>query len=70
LHIGKILVYSGFVNEEDYIKAYSKVLDIPYIDFTNYLVDLETIHFIPESLARKFKVAPISKIGDTLLKTA
>ena len=64
--IGKLLVRSGIVTEDDYAKATSEILEVPYIDLTNYLVDPDTIKLIPESVARKHKVIPVFKIGRTL----
>lgn len=63
---GKLLVRSGAVSEDDYAQALSEALEVPYIDLNNYLVDAGTLKLIPESIARKHKVIPIFKIGDTL----
>lgn len=62
----KLLVQSGAVSEEAYAIALSEQLDIPYVDLKNYLVDTEIIRLIPEDLAKKYKVLPIFKIGNTL----
>ncbi|MFC1666764.1 type II secretion system ATPase GspE [Candidatus Omnitrophota bacterium] len=64
--LGKLLVRSGAVSEDDYVQAMSEILEVPYIDLTNYLVDSKTLKFIPESIARKFRVIPVFKIGNTL----
>ncbi len=64
--VGKLLVRSGIVNEDDYTQAMSEVLGVPYIDLSSYLVDANTLKLIPESVARKHKAIPVFKIGDTL----
>ncbi len=64
--LGKLLIRSGVVSEEDYTHAMSEILGVPYINLTNYLVDAGTINCIPENIARKHKVIPVFKIGDTL----
>jgi len=64
--IGRMLVDAGIIDEEKYIKALSEVLGVPYIDLTNYLVDVDTLNLIPEGMARKYKVVPLFKIGNTL----
>ncbi|MBU1006762.1 MAG: type II secretion system ATPase GspE [Candidatus Omnitrophica bacterium] len=62
----KLLVRSGLVSEEDYVQAMSEVLGVPYIDLNSYLVDAGILELIPEGIARKHKVIPVFKIGDTL----
>ncbi len=66
ISVSKLLVRSGVVSEDDYTQASSEILGVPYIDLSNYLVDAGIIKLIPESVARKHKVIPIFKIGDTL----
>ena len=64
--IGKLLIKTGIITEDDYAQAMSEALEVPYIDLNNYLVDANTLKFIPESAARKHKAIPIFKIGDTV----
>jgi len=66
ISVDKLLVHSGVVSEDDYAQASSEILGVPYIDLNNYLVDAGIIKLIPESIARKHKVIPTFKIGDTL----
>lgn len=63
---GELLIQSGAVKEDDYYKAMSEVLGIPFMDLTNYMVDAATLKFIPENLARRYSAIPIFKIGNTL----
>ncbi|MFC1508156.1 type II secretion system ATPase GspE [Candidatus Omnitrophota bacterium] len=64
--ISKLLLRSAIVNEDDYALALSEILEVPYVDLNNYLVDAGIIKLIPESVARKHKAVPIFKIGTTL----
>lgn len=40
--------------------------DVPSIDLINYIIDHDVLNFIPEELARKYKMIPIFKIRDSL----
>ncbi len=64
--IGKLLVKTGIVTEDDYAQAMSEALEVPYIDLSNYLVDANILKLISESVARKHKAIPVFKIGDTV----
>jgi type IV pilus assembly protein PilB len=66
MSLGELLIQSGLLAENDYCRALSETLDVPYIDLSNYLIDGATLRFIPESLARKYNAIPIFKIGETL----
>jgi len=64
--LGKLLVKTGIVTEDDYVQAMSEAMGVPYIDLNNYLVDATTLNLISESLAHKHKAIPVFKIGDTV----
>jgi len=64
--VGKVIVRSGLVAEEMYAQAMSEALDIPYINLSSYIIDQETVKFIPEAMARKYKAMPVFKIRDSL----
>ena len=70
LHVGKVIVRSGMVSEEAYAQAMSEALDIPYINLVNYIVDMDVIKFVPETLAKKYKAMPIFKIRDSQIGRA
>ncbi len=56
----------GFITGEDIAKVQANALGIPYVDLTDYVVDGELISLIPESIARKFKVIPLFRIGESI----
>ena len=62
----KSLIKLGKVSDDDIISFYEEQLGIPYVELSNYLVDEKIIKFIPEDLARRFRVVPLHKTGETL----
>ena len=66
MSVGKVIVRSGMITEEAYAQALSEALDIPYVNLSNYIIDVETVRLIPETMANKYKAMPIFKIGNSL----
>lgn len=66
LPIEKALEKLGFISEKDVVKAIADSLGIPFVDLSDYLIDVEVVKLIPEAVARKHKVLPLFKIGDSL----
>jgi len=66
LSIEKALGKLGFVTEEDIVKTRANALGIPYMDLENCQIEAGLIKLIPETIARKFKVLPLFKIGESL----
>jgi type IV pilus assembly protein PilB len=66
LSIEKALEKLGFISEEDIVKARASSLGIPYMDLADYFIAADLVKLIPENIARKYKVVPLFKIGDTL----
>lgn len=54
------------ISEEDIARVYAESLNIPYIDLTDYIIDVELIKFVPEDIAKKYGVIPLFKIENTL----
>ncbi len=44
----------------------SRELQIPRVELKFYLIDSQVLEIVPEALARKHKVVPLFKVGDTL----
>ncbi|MBI5746397.1 MAG: type II secretion system protein GspE, partial [Nitrospirae bacterium] len=59
--IGSILKGLGFVTEEDIIKVLGKQLGIQHVVLANVIIDPDLLKVIPETLARRYQVMPISK---------
>ena len=66
LSIEKTLEKLGYLTERDIASAIAVSMHVLYVDLKDYLIDTEITKTIPEDLARKHKVVPIFRIGDTL----
>jgi type IV pilus assembly protein PilB len=62
----KALERLGFISEIDIAAAIAESIGVPFMDLSDYLVDPEVIKLIPENIAKRYKVVPLFKIGDTL----
>jgi len=60
------LVKLGFMDEEDLVRFISDKLGIPRMELSNYLIDPKIIELVPETLARKYGIVPVLKIGNRL----
>jgi type IV pilus assembly protein PilB len=58
--LGSVLIEAGAVTEEDVTKALSEQYEMPYVLLENVIIDPEMIKAIPEVIARKHKIVPIS----------
>ncbi len=66
LSINKVLISKGIVKEKDIANVISERLGIPFMDLSDYLIDATVIKLIPESIAQRYKLMPLFKIGQTL----
>ena len=64
--MGENLIKLGFTTEEEIIQALAIQHDFPYLPLANYEVDQEVARLIPESLAEKYHILLIDKMGDIL----
>ncbi|MBI2094576.1 MAG: Flp pilus assembly complex ATPase component TadA [Candidatus Omnitrophica bacterium] len=68
--IGEVLVKSGIVSEEDIVKALSRQLDVPCAvkdpDLLRLAPDEAIAKLIPEAFARKHRLLPLARRGNTL----
>ncbi len=48
------------------ILSFSKELDIPLLNLSNYKITPEVIRTVPEQIARTYKIIPVAKFGDML----
>ena len=62
--LGRTLISNGFVSEEQMLELLSTQLQVPFIDLKKYHYDSETIHIIPETLARRYRVVSLKKNPD------
>ncbi|MBI3399049.1 MAG: type IV-A pilus assembly ATPase PilB [Deltaproteobacteria bacterium] len=65
--LGYNLARLGYVNEKDLTSFLSKQYGIPSVDLAATEIDHEVIKLIPEDVANKYQVIPISRTGSTLV---
>ncbi|MCK4518516.1 MAG: Flp pilus assembly complex ATPase component TadA [Candidatus Omnitrophica bacterium] len=61
-----ILISLKFVKDDDLMAALSESSGIPLISLSKLKIDKEIIKLIPEEVARRYVLIPVSKIGNTL----
>ncbi len=62
----KILIDKKLISEKELLSLLSERLYIPSLELTKYRFSPEVISLIPEELARKYIIVPISRMGNTL----
>lgn len=61
-----IFVRLGLVTEKELLSILSAELRIPFFNLAKYKINRELGKLVPEKLARKYRVVPVSKIGNAL----
>lgn len=64
--IEKILLEHNFVSEEQIVKARAQQMNIPFIKLESMAISPEVLNFIPEAVARRYKLIPFGVEGDFL----
>src|ERR1051325_1417040 len=64
--LGTILVGLGSITEEQLIGFLSRQYGIPSITLNKVEIDPETIRLVPTTIAKKYEVLPVKRIGGTL----
>ncbi|MEK6531781.1 MAG: type IV-A pilus assembly ATPase PilB [Deltaproteobacteria bacterium] len=65
--LGANLVKLGFITEKELTAFLSRQYGIPTIDLAQQEIDSEIVKLIPEDVAQKYQVIPISRTGSTLV---
>ena len=60
------LIKHNLVNDEDILIALSREYRMPYLDLDKYRLNKENKNLVSQDIAFRYKVLPISKIGDVL----
>lgn len=66
LRLGEQLITSGFITETQLCKALQSQLRIEYFDLQDFSIDPDLITLIPEELAVRGKLIPLSREGNVL----
>lgn len=64
--VGKVLVKSGKVTEDDLRRIHAYVLGIPFVDLKGQKLNFDILSIIPEPIARTHNVVAFKKEGETL----
>jgi type IV pilus assembly protein PilB len=60
------ILRQGMVDENSMISFLEKEMEIPRVDLSSYLVDQKTVNLVPISIAKKYHLIPLFKVGDVL----
>jgi len=64
--LGSILVELGTVGPEEIVQVLSNHLGLRSIDLDQLPANVEAVRALPESMARRFGVVPVSQLDSTL----
>ncbi len=67
--LGYVLVHMGFVTDRDIIQAYSKQIDVPFVDLEDTQVNLDAVRLVPREVVLRHRIIPIKK-NERLLTVA
>ncbi len=62
----KVLAQMGWVSAEALAQAKAEVIGVPYVNLVQKPISPEVLAYLPEEVAKRFVVIPISKEADTL----
>lgn len=62
--LGQTLIQNNFVTEDTMLDILSKQLNLPFINLKNFKFDTETVHALPETLARRYRAIVLKKEAD------
>ena len=65
--LGKVLIESGYVTEDQMLDFLARQLSIPYIDLKRYHLKPEVVQLIPEVQARRFRALALEDAREGLL---
>ncbi|MEK7774231.1 MAG: ATPase, T2SS/T4P/T4SS family, partial [Deltaproteobacteria bacterium] len=65
--LGHNLTRLGYVTEEELTAFLSRQYGIPTINLSTHEIDVEVLKLIPEDVAQKYQILPVSRTGSTLV---
>ncbi|MBF0407730.1 MAG: Flp pilus assembly complex ATPase component TadA [Candidatus Riflebacteria bacterium] len=65
--IGQVLIELGYLTEEKLLPILGKQLKVPFFDLTKTDIKPDVLQYVPEKIARKHFIVPISFDGKTLM---
>jgi type IV pilus assembly protein PilB len=64
--LAQTLANMGLITEKEKAKILGKQWGIPFIDLSEYPLDVETVKLLPQHLLQRLKVLPLTKSGNRL----
>lgn len=64
--IGEVIADMGFASERDILRTLAQRLSVEYVDSPLFVVELDSVRLISESLARQYNILPIYLRAGTL----
>jgi type IV pilus assembly protein PilB len=65
--LGRVIVSLGFANEKQIAQALAGQLGLQLVDLSTHQIDPDVVKYIPEALARKYRLVPLRRDGDALV---
>jgi type IV pilus assembly protein PilB len=65
--IGRIIIDLGFADEKAVTEVRAETMGLPFVSLSTQRIDSAAVNSVPEHIARKHKVLPISKNGNKLI---
>jgi len=62
----KALVESGAIPDRELLRVLSQEMEIPFIDISRVSFSKEVIEIVPDKMAERYQIIPLSRIGDVL----
>ena len=62
--LGALLQELGFVTEYQVLECLGRKLELPMINFDEYVIDLEASEKVPKQLALKYSILPLSQVDN------
>jgi len=64
--LGEVLLSMGAINQEQLTWALSEAFNIPFVELSDEVVDLEVARTLPEAVLRRHEAVPILKVADEM----
>lgn len=58
--LGNVISDLGYANERDILKALAQRLQVEYVDSPIFMIELDVVKLVPESLAKKYNIVPVN----------
>lgn len=68
--IGRIIIDLGFADEKAVTRVRAETMNLPFVDLTTQKIDPAAVNSVPEHIAKRHKILPISKNGNRLTVAA